>query len=329
MQINMAALEIMRRLPKICEDCQLVNYLRFQLQIDDQRALEPVGTVVGPDIDRPRKKPLVSDVTSGFRMATLVEELMNKVVESMYQPTEFARIANVTIRTLHHYDRIGLLKPSGYTSAGYRLYRKHDLVRLQQIVTLKFIGFSLTQIKQLLDSNSFDLRAALKQQREILSEKRQQLDLAVTAIEKAGALLESNNEPDWQAFKRIIEVINMQNNMDWTKKYYSEEAKKKIAERAQTFPPEVIEKAQNDWATLIAEVEKAVAEGVSPTSERAAALAIRWRELIRGFTGGDSEIQAGLNKMYSDQGNWPKDFPKPYSDEAGALMCEAMAALQK
>jgi DNA-binding transcriptional MerR regulator len=262
-------------------------------------------------------------------MATLVEELMNKVVESMYQPTEFARIANVTIRTLHHYDRIGLLKPSGYTSAGYRLYRKHDLVRLQQIVTLKFIGFSLTQIKQLLDSNSFDLRAALKQQREILSEKRQQLDLAVTAIEKAGALLESNNEPDWQAFKRIIEVINMQNNMDWTKKYYSEEAKKKIAERAQTIPPEVIEKAQNDWATLIAEVEKAVAEGVSPTSERAAALAIRWRELIRGFTGGDSEIQAGLNKMYSDQGNWPKDFPKPYSDEAGTLMCEAMAALQK
>jgi hypothetical protein len=51
--------------------------------------------------------------------------------------------------------------------------------------------------------------------------------------------------------------------------------------------------------------------------------------LIRGFTGGDSEIQAGLNKMYSDQGNWPKDFPKPYSDEAGTLMCEAMAALQK
>jgi len=141
---------------------------------------------------------------------------MNKVVESMYQPNEFARIANVTIRTLHHYDRIGLLKPSGYTSAGYRLYRKHDLVRLQQIVTLKFIGFSLTQIKRLLDSNSFDLRAALQQQREILAEKRQQLDLAVTAIEKARALLDSDDEPDWQAFKRIIEVINMQNNMDWT-----------------------------------------------------------------------------------------------------------------
>lgn len=249
--------------------------------------------------------------------------------DSLYQANEFAEIAGVTVRTLHHYDRIGLLKPSGYTNTGYRLYRKQDLVRLQQIVTLKFIGFSLTEIKRLLNSNAFDLRVALNQQRDILAEKRRQLDQAVTAIEKAHELLKTEREPDWQAFKRIIEVINMQNNMDWTKKYYSEEAQQKIAERAQAIPSEVIEKAQNDWATLIAEVEQAVVEGVSPTSERAASLATRWRELIRGFTGGNTEIQAGLNKMYSDQGNWPKDFPKPYSDAAGALMCEAMAALQK
>jgi MerR family transcriptional regulator, thiopeptide resistance regulator len=251
------------------------------------------------------------------------------MTDSSYQANEFADVAGVTVRTLHHYDRIGLLKPSSYTSSGYRLYRMHDLVRLQQIVTLKFIGFSLTQIKRLLDSNSFDLRGALNQQREILAEKRRQLDQAVTAIEKANALLETKDEPDWQAFKRIIEVINMQNNMDWTEKYYSEDAQKKIAERAQAIPQSIIEKAQNDWATLIAEVEQAVVEGISPTSERAAALANRWRELIRGFTGGDTEIQAGLNKMYSDQANWPKDFPKPYSDAAGAFMCEAMAAQQK
>lgn len=249
--------------------------------------------------------------------------------DSMYQPNEFAQIAGVTVRTLHHYHRLGLLKPSGYTDAGYRLYQKRDLIRLQQIVTLKFIGFSLTEIKQLLDCNSFDLKAALERQRDIIAEKRHRMDMAVTAIEKACALLETNEEPDWQSFKRIIEVINMQNNMDWTKKYYSDEAQRKIAERAQTIPGEGIEKAQADWATLIAQVEKAVADGESPNSSRAAALAARWRELIQGFTGGDAEIQAGLNKMYSDQSNWPKDFPKPYSDAAGAFMCEAMAALKK
>jgi len=60
--------------------------------------------------------------------------------EKHYQAIEFAQLAGVTVRTLHHYDRIGLLKPSAYTNAGYRLYGKGDLVRLQQIVTLKFIG---------------------------------------------------------------------------------------------------------------------------------------------------------------------------------------------
>ena len=243
-----------------------------------------------------------------------------------YQAIEFAQIAGVTVRTLHHYDRIGLLKPSGYTGAGYRLYRKRDLIRLQQIVTLKFIGFSLIQIKNLLNSNSFDLQVALTQQREIISEKRQQLGLAIKAIEKAQHLLARNDEPDWEAFKQIIEVINMQNNMDWTNKYYSEEAKQKIAEHATSISPEAIEQGQRDWATLIREVENAVNEGVDPKSERAASLATRWSDLIKAFTGGDSEIQAGLNKMYADQTNWPADFPKPYSDAAGNFIHEAIVA---
>ena len=80
---------------------------------------------------------------------------MKEASESTYQAIEFARMAGVTVRTLHHYDRIGLLKPSSHTGAGYRLYRKQDLVRLQQIVTLKFIGFPLSQIKKLLNRNSF------------------------------------------------------------------------------------------------------------------------------------------------------------------------------
>ena len=57
------------------------------------------------------------------------ENAMKKTADPMYQANEFARVAGVTVRTLHHYDRIGLLKPSGYTSAGFRLYRKEDLVR--------------------------------------------------------------------------------------------------------------------------------------------------------------------------------------------------------
>jgi len=273
------------------------------------------------------QKTLAPDVTSGRRVSLNSRAGAAKMNEKkQYQAIDFAQLAGVTVRTLHHYDRIGLLKPRSYTEAGYRLYDKRDLVRLQQIVTLKFIGFSLTQIKNLLNSNSFDLHRALTQQKAIIGEKRQQLDQAIHAIEKAQDLLAMNAEPDWEAFKRIIEVINMQNNMEWTKKYYSEEAKQKIAERAATISPEAIEQGQRDWGTLIREVENAVNEGVDPKSERAAALADRWSDLIRSFTGGDSEIQAGLNNMYADQTNWPTNFPKPFSDAAGNFIQEAMTA---
>ncbi|MFN2530037.1 MAG: MerR family transcriptional regulator [Pyrinomonadaceae bacterium] len=242
-----------------------------------------------------------------------------------YQAADFAALAGVTVRTLHHYHRVGLLKPSGRTGAGYRIYRQQDLVRLQQIVTLKFIGFSLRQIIQLLNSNAFDLSEALNRQKQIIAEKRQQLTEAIEAIEKAQKLLTATNEPDWQAFKRIIEVIN---NMDWTNKYYTEEAKRKISERAQTIPREVIEQAQREWTTLIREVETAVTECLDPASEKAAALAARWTELLKGFTGDDAEIQAGLNKMYDDRDNWPKTFPKPYSDAAGEFISATIAARQ-
>jgi DNA-binding transcriptional MerR regulator len=75
---------------------------------------------------------------------------MSKMKGMLYQAKEFAALTGVTVRALHHYDRLGLLKPSGRTASGYRLYGAGDVARLQQIVTLKFIGLSLKQIKEVL-----------------------------------------------------------------------------------------------------------------------------------------------------------------------------------
>ncbi|HEX8183650.1 MAG TPA: MerR family transcriptional regulator [Blastocatellia bacterium] len=247
------------------------------------------------------------------------------MTQRWYQASEFAELAGVTVRALHHYDRLRLLRPSGRTAAGYRLYGEGDFARLQQIVTLKFIGFSLKQIKELLDRGSFDLSAALRLQREIIKEKRRHLDLAIQAIEKAERVMSSGGEPDWEAFKKVIEVINMQKDMDWMNKYYSEEAQQKLAQT----PREVVEQGQQDWATLIKEAEAAVAQGEDPASEKAQALAVRWSNLIKAFTGGNPEISEGLSKLYADQANWPSTFQKPYSDEVGAFMCEAVAILNK
>src|SRR5689334_25424280 len=89
----------------------------------------------------------------------------------VYRVSEFAEKAGVTVRTLHHYDRLGLLKPSSRTGAGYRLYTEQDLARLQQIVTLKFIGLPLREIKALLEGSRLDMVQTLRLQRRLLDEK--------------------------------------------------------------------------------------------------------------------------------------------------------------
>jgi len=246
--------------------------------------------------------------------------------ERFFKTREFARLSGVTVRALHHYDRLGLLKPSHYSQAGYRLYSEHDFARLEQIVALKFIGFSLKEIKNILNHGPGDLVTALRQQRAAIEEKRRRLRLAIQAIQRAEYVIAAADGSDWESFAKIIEVINMQGNMDWSKKYYSEEAQKEIEKRAAAIPREVIDQAQRDWAILIKEVQAAVAIDEDPASQKSQALAVRWCELIQGFTGGNPEIQAGLNRMYADKANWPASMPKPFGDDVQAFITKAMRA---
>jgi DNA-binding transcriptional MerR regulator len=244
----------------------------------------------------------------------------------MYRVSEFAEKAGVTVRTLHHYDRLGLLKPSGRTEAGHRLYTEHDFARLQQIVTLKFIGLPLRHIKDLLDRGGLDFPSTLRLQRRLLLEKRLQVDAAIDAIEAAERSLRPGATPDLAALKKIIEVMERQNNMEWTRKYYSEEAQGKIAERARNWTPEMQATVEQKWKALISGVEAAIRAKADPTSAEARSLAERWSELVRGFTGGDPEIQEGLNSLYADRQSWPQNFTKPFSDEVADYVKKAMTA---
>src|SRR4029077_541594 len=107
-----------------------------------------------------------------------------KPKQTVYRIQEFATIAGVTVRALHHYDRLGLLKPSGRSDSGYRIYRDCDLARLEQIVVLKFLGLPLKQIGRLLRRES-SLAETLRSQQRVLAEKRQRLGWAIDAISEA------------------------------------------------------------------------------------------------------------------------------------------------
>ena len=251
---------------------------------------------------------------------------MEQKGERLYRASEFAELTGVTVRTLHHYDRAGLLKPGRRTGAGYRLYGAREFARLQQILTLKFIGLPLEEIKGLLGGRALGLPETLRLQREALTEKRRQLDMALRAVREAEALVARRGEPDWDAFKKIVEVITMQHDTEWMKKYYTEE---QLADLARRGTPEVIERGQREWQELIGEVESAAAEGLDPASERAQSLVARWDGLVEQFTGGDPGIRENLRRLYADQANWPSTFKRPYGDDVAAFIGKAREANKK
>ncbi|HEX8116939.1 MAG TPA: MerR family transcriptional regulator [Pyrinomonadaceae bacterium] len=251
---------------------------------------------------------------------------MEQTGESLYRASEFAELTGVTVRTLHHYDRAGLLKPGRRTGAGYRLYGAREFARLQQILTLKFIGLPLEEIKGLLGRRALDLSETLRLQREVLTERRRQLDMALRAVREAEGVAARDGEPDWDAFKKIVEVITMQHDTEWMKRYYTEE---QLADLARRGTPEVLERGQREWQKLIGEVGTAAAEGLDPASERAQALAARWDALIEEFTGGDPGIRENLRRLYADQANWPSTFQKPYGDDVAAFIGKVKEAGKK
>lgn len=130
--------------------------------------------------------------------------------------------------------------------------------------------------------------------------------------------------------------MEMQNNMEWSKKYYSDQAQAKIKKQGKTWTPELQAKVTQDWKELMHDVGAALGRGEDPAGAQGRELGERWSKLVGGFTGGDPEIQGGLNLMYADQSNWPSsaqdffaDLPQLFNAEIQSFIQKAMAARKK
>jgi DNA-binding transcriptional MerR regulator len=242
----------------------------------------------------------------------------------VYRIKEFAALTGVSIRALHHYDRLGLLKPRRTTS-GYRMYVADDARVLEQIVALKFIGISLRDIRRLLRTNIRDWTSVLRTQRALLEEKRRRLDLAIAAIGDAQA---AGASPGSSQIQRIIEVINMQDQRDEWKKQYDALLQGKI-DRLQAMSPEAREQLRGQFAELCQEIQGMLGE--DPAGPRAQELAGRWLALLEAFKPkGDVDPQLlKYSVAYLSDGKWSAGAPQPEPPVGRAVwkfMAKALAA---
>lgn len=131
-------------------------------------------------------------------------------------------------------------------------------------MALKFIGFSLPQIRDLLNRKNVDLSSILRHQRQIIADKRDHHNRAMRAIGLAEKAVASGRESDWEPFRKIIEVIQMQTRKDWMKKYYTEE---QLADLRKRWSPELQAESQRGWAELVKDTEAAISRGEDPSSK--------------------------------------------------------------
>jgi DNA-binding transcriptional MerR regulator len=215
--------------------------------------------------------------------------------EALIQVGELAAAVGLTVRTLHHYDAIGLLTPAQRSQSGRRLYSPQDVRRLYRIVALRRLGLGLTEIGALLDASP-DLAGAVRGH---LALVERQLELARrlrVTLTRILELLESGHDPGRDEFIDAIGVMIM------SESYYTAEQQEQLAERRRALGEEGMAAAERAWAELIEAVRAEQAAGTDPSDPHMRELAGRWRDLIEQFTGGDEGIRRSLGRMYREQG---------------------------
>jgi DNA-binding transcriptional MerR regulator len=202
----------------------------------------------------------------------------------MLKVGELAAAAGLTVRTLHHYDSIGLLQPSARSDAGYRLYDRNDVARLHQIQALRGFGMSLADIGLYLDSPAGAPLLVVERQLAVLDRQIDEAARMRGQLQRLHAELAGGGQPDLSTWLDSLELMTMY------ERYFTQD---ELA-RLPLYHDEAV-KAQ--FKGLVDEARELIRTRVAPESEAAAAFGRRWLDTFGRGTGGDADLAARVNLM--------------------------------
>jgi len=230
----------------------------------------------------------------GGRMITRPNR-KNREVQGQWKVGDLAKQTGLTVRTLQYYDDIGLLCPSYRTPSGHRLYVASDIARLQQIVSLRELGFALDEIRECCSHPAFTLQRVIRLHIDQLRAQIEAQSRLCSRLETIAEQLDSADEISVEELIQTIEVTRMS-------KYFTAEQQEQLKRRAEAVGPERIQQVeQKEWPELIAEVRAEMDRGTDPASDRAQELVRRWMGLVREFTGGDPGISKAAGQVWQQE----------------------------
>lgn len=205
-----------------------------------------------------------------------------------------ARRTGLSVRTLHWYDEIGLLRPTRHTASGHRLYGDGDVQRLQEIRSLRNLGFTLEEIRDLLRRPGFSPSRVLRLHLEELKTRIAQEQHLRRRLERLADRLDAAGTVSVDELMNAIEEITMS---EWN---LTPEQIAELQERRQKLGDAAIKAVEAEWPQLIAKVKAEMEKGTPVTDPRVQEMARRWKELVEQFTGGNKGIEKAVGQRYRD-----------------------------
>lgn len=241
-----------------------------------------------------------------------------------YTVKAVADMTGITVRTLHYYDQIGLLRPAAVSPAGYRLYADADLVRLQQILFFRELGFSLQEIKTILDSPDFDPCEALRQHRRALLERQERLQRLIQTVDRTLERMEGEMKMGKDEIKELFDGFDPSEHEEEARQRWggSREFAESV-ERTRRYRKE-------DWTAIQAEAAEiyqnlAARMDRRPDDPEVQAWTGRWHQHInKWYYTCSPEVFRGLGELYVADERFTKNIDKTKPGLA-AFMKEAMA----
>ena len=233
-----------------------------------------------------------------------------------YTVNKLAKMAGVSVRTLHHYDAIGLVKPLSRSASGYRLYGEEELLRLQQVLFYRELDLSLEEIGRILDEPGYDLLAALETQKRFLAARAVRIARLIDTVDRTIGRLKGENmlsdEELYEGFaKDEVAEIKRETEERWGHTDAYAQSSTRVARMS-----------KEEWARVKAEgravdeaAAAAMARGEKPGSAAVRALMARKLEHLRSFYEPSAEMFAGLGRMYA----LDERFKTHYEDMAPGL----------
>lgn len=239
----------------------------------------------------------------------------------MMTVNEVSKLAGVSVRTLHYYDKIGLLHPAAVTGAGYRQYDDTDLERLQQILLFRELEFPLKEIKKILDSADFDREKALEQQIELLTLKKEHLEQLIhhaRAIKSEGV-----SRMDFKAFDTSkIDAYTQKAKEQWGQTDAWNEFEEKNKNRGKAEMAVISE----NMMAIFAEFGEMMKMNMKPESSEVQAQVRKLQDYIsEHFYQCTPQILQGLGQMYGAGGEFTENIDRTGGEGCAQFTAEAIA----